>query len=275
MTADSSIRQWLPLYRLAVVGQNCPVITLRLARAAVMAAAGAVVTLAQLDLPTRRFWDGQIPLQWGSVLVLAFFICEEAVRSINYAVQASRILEYDNNLRAALSTAVSAVVSSTGAPWDEVAVSYYRFRRSLYRRRLVRVGAVQAGAGIADRHRFVRPGVGLVGTAFATEKILTKEWRDFVRTATELGPRSWEERTEDDRYGLSWGQLRRSAQPEGMMASPTFAFDGQADGCILLGGPLKMQDMTSDDMRRMLDDLATVLDVLGPPPPGWWGAHEN
>ncbi|GAB3896810.1 hypothetical protein [Microbispora bryophytorum] len=250
-------------------------IALRLIRAAVMAAAGAIVTLAQLNLPDRRFWEEQTLLQWASVVVLTFFIYYDAVRSVNYSVQAIRIRDYDNDLRSALSAAVSAVVLSTGAPWDEVAVHYYRRRRLLFWRWLIRVGAVLAGADVADARRSIRPDVGIVGTAFSTEMVIAEQWRQFVRTATKQGPRAWAQRDERDRFGLSWGQLRRSAQPEGIVASPTFAPNGQPDGCILLSGPFKLSDLTSDEIQRTLDDLATVLDRLGPPPTGWWGAHER
>jgi len=255
--------------------QNRSVIALRLIRTTVLAAAGAAVTLAQLNLPSRRFWDGQVPLQWTSVLVLAFFVCYDAVRSVNYAIQGARIRDYDNDLRTALSAAVSAVVLATGATWDEVAVRYYRRRGLLHQRRLVRVTAVMAGADIADAQRSVQPRVGIVGVAFSTEEIIAEQWRKFVSTATKQGPAAWVQRSERDRYGLSWGQLRRSAQPDGVVASPTFAADGRPDGCIVISGPLKLRDLTSNDMRRTLDDLATVLDRLGPPPTGWWGAHEH
>ncbi|GIG93053.1 hypothetical protein [Plantactinospora endophytica] len=250
-------------------------IALRLARAAVMAAAGGVVTLAQLSLPSERFWGGQVPLQWASVLVLASYICYDAVLSVNYAVQAGRIQDYDNDIRAALSAMISTMVLSTGVSWDEVGVHYYHRRGVLHRRRLVRVGAIQAGAGITDTQRAFRPGFGIAGTAFSGQEIVAKEWRRFVRDATHQGREAWEERSVDDRFGLDWGQLRRSAQPEGIVASPTFAPDGRPNGCILVTGPFKEQDLTSDETRNALDDLATTLDILGPPPPGWWGAHER
>lgn len=269
--------------RLAV--HNGPVIALRLARAAVTAAAGAVVALAQLHLPSERFWDGQAGVQWVSVAVLAIFICYDAVRAVNYAVRAARIREYDNDVRAALSAVIGAVVDSTGVPWDEISVRYYRRRglpwlpsdraMPLLLPRLVPVAAVQAGADLAEAAHPLLPGEGVAGLAFADQITLAEQWRSFVRTATEQGPAAWAERPARARYGLTWGQLRRSARPEGMVASPTFDATGRPDGCILVSGPVKMPDLTSDNMRQTLDDFATVIDCLGPPPPGWWGAHER
>src|SRR5688572_22401154 len=127
----------------SVMGNNSSVIPLRLARAAVLATAGAVVTLAQLGLPSKKLWDGQEAVLWASVMIVALFICHDAVREVNYAVQAARIRDYDNDLRAAMSAAVSSVVLSTGVAWDEVAVRYYRRRGVLGRYCLAQVCAVQ------------------------------------------------------------------------------------------------------------------------------------
>jgi hypothetical protein len=251
------------------------VLVLRLIRAAVMAAAGAAVTLAQLNLPSKAFWDEQVGLVWGSVVVVALFACYDAVRSVNYVIQAARIREYDNDLRTALSAAVSAIVRDTGASWDEVGVRYYRRRGPPGRRRLGLVVAVMAGADVKDAQRIFKPGQGVHGAAFSEEVIIAEEWRQFVQDATAQGPAAWRKRNERDRYGLSWGHLRRSAQPEGLVASPTFAPDGRPDGCILVSGPLKRPDLTKEEVRRTLDDLATVLDRVGSPPAGWWGAHEQ
>ncbi len=246
-----------------------------LARAVMLPAAGAVVTLAQLGLPNAQFWERQTSLQWASVVALAIFALYEAVRSVNYAVQAAHIREYDNNLRACLSVVISMAVQITGAPWDELSVRYYRTRGTFLWRRLELVAAVCAGANIVDSHRVFSPGVGLVGTAFSEQVILCEEWGEFVRTATEQGPGAWMKRDKSERYGLSWGQLRRSDQPDGVVASPTFALSGRPDGCILLSGPLKLADLTGDEMRRTLDELAAALDQLGSPPMGWWSTHDR
>ena len=251
------------------------------------AAAGAVVALAQLHLPSERFWAGWAGLQWVSVAVLASVIGDDAVRAVNHAVRAARIREYDNDLRAALSAVIGAVVDSTGAPWDEISARYFRRRGLpwpregwperrwswLLRPRLVQVGAVQAGADLAADS--LRPGEGVAGLAFADQVVIAEQWRLFARTATEQGPAAWAQRPARARYGLTWGQLRRAAQPEGMVAAPTFDAAGRPDGCLLVSGPVKMPDLVSDNMRQTLDDFATVIDCLGPPPSGWWGAHAH
>jgi hypothetical protein len=258
-----------------LIVHNRQVIAFRLTRAGVTAAAGAVVTLAQLNLPSSGFWDEQVVLQWLSVIAVAFFICYEAVRSVNYAVRAARIREYDNDLRAALSTVITRIVDSTGVAWDEISVRYYRRRGPALRRRMVQVAAVRAGADIAEARHPIRAGEGVVGVAVAEQVIISVQWRQFVRTATSAGPIAWAARSKPDRYGLSWGQLRRSSQPEGVVASPTFDRAGRPDGCILVSGPLKSPDLAGEVMRQTLDELATALDQLGGPPAGWWGARER
>ncbi|MEU7904703.1 hypothetical protein [Actinoplanes sp. NPDC049118] len=249
----------------------------QLARAAVLAAAGAVVTLAQLELPSRSFWAQRTALQWMSVAVVAVAVCYDAVRSVNSAVQARRISRFDNDLRVVLSGTAFRVVEATGAPFNNVAVRYYRLRRRVRGRRLSLIGAFMAGSEVADLSTDVRIGVGVVGTSFSTEMILTMEWREFVREATRRGPAAWNQRSAAERLGLSWGQLRRSAQPEGVpegvVASPTFDAAGRPDGCILVSGMLKPADLESEEISRILDWAATGLARVGAPPAGWWGSH--
>lgn len=250
-------------------------IALLLARALVMPAAGAIVTAAQLNLPSAEFWEKQLFLQWVGVVGLTLFAFYDAGRSIYQAAQAARIREYDNDLRASLSVLISMATEITGAPWDELTVRYYRLRGHLFGRRLELVAAVCAGANIVEADRSIRPGFGVVGTAFSRKVVLAEEWAHFVQAATELGPDAWDGRSSSERYGLSWGQLRRSAQLDGVVASPTFAPSGKPDGCLSLSGPLKLVDLEGRELRRTLDELAAALDQLGPPPMGWWGAHDR
>jgi hypothetical protein len=255
---------------------NRCVIVLRGARALLLALSGTVVTLAQLNLPSKDFWDARPEVQWASVVVLALIIGFDTVREVNYFLRVRQIREYELDLRAVLSAAVSGIVSATGTPWDLVAVRYYRRRGLGSRRRLVTVTAIMAGADVQESHREIREGVGLVGMAFTTQEIMAAEWNEFVRIATIQGKQTWDQRAEPDRYGLSWGQLRSSLRADGMVASPTFSTaNGDPDGCILVSGSLNLTELKSDKTRRVLDDLATVLDRLGPPPPGWWSAHER
>jgi hypothetical protein len=80
-------------------------------------------------------WDGQAPLQWASVGVLAVFMFYDAGRSVSYAIQTGRIRDYDSDLLAVLSGGMATVARTTGAPWDEVAMHYYRQRGLLHWRR--------------------------------------------------------------------------------------------------------------------------------------------
>jgi hypothetical protein len=273
LTVPLRKRHCLPKTRVLI--HNAPVMVLRLTRAAIAAVAGSVVTLAQLNLPSEQFWERIVAMQWAAVVAAALLLCYDAVRSVNQVARYGRTREYDNNLRAAMSATVAMIVNTFGTPWDELTVQYYRARRFLWWRRLVRVGGIRAGASSEDLQRGVRPSFGLVGAAYSELVIIAEQWQDFVRNATKQGPEAWAGRNARDRYGLSWGQLRRLPRPEGVVASPTFDFKGRPDGCVQVAGPLKLADLTSDAMRQVLDDLATVLDRLGPPPAGWWGTHER
>jgi hypothetical protein len=197
------------------------------------------------------------------------------LRSINYAVQAARIREYDQNVRAVLSALIGAVVNSMGAPWDEIAVRYFIVRGIPFQRRLFRVAAVRAGADVAEATHPTRIGEGIVGTAVAHQETIAIEWRRFVQAATDQGPSEWAARPTEKRYGLSWGQLRRSLQPPGIVAVPTFDPRGRPNGCIMISGPLKLNDLKNEAMQEALEGSVTALDRLGSPPPGWWNAHER
>jgi hypothetical protein len=253
------------------------VLLLRAATATGLALATAVVALAQLALPNRAFWQGQpaVVAQWVSVSAMAAFIVVTEVRTVSVLLRSKAFHAYDLDLRAVLSATLCRVVELTGAPWDELTVCYFRPKGLPWGRRLIRTASVMLGAGGADAPASAGPGEGLVGAAFARRVILAEDWGEFVRTATDQGPTAWEARDPDLRYGLKWGQLRRSANSRGMLASPTFGVDGAPDGCILLSGALKLSDLTTYEMRRMLEDLATALDRIGPPPRGWWSYRER
>jgi hypothetical protein len=258
--------------------ENCSVfLLLRAATAVALAVATAVVALAQLALPNRAFWQGQLAVvaQWVSVSAMAAFILVTEVRTISALIRSKACHAYDLDLRAVLSATLCGVVELTGTPWDELSVCYYRPKGLPWDRRLVRTASVMLGAGGADAPVSVGTGEGLVGAAFTRRMILAEDWGEFVRTATDEGPAEWEARNPDLRYGLKWGQLRRSANSKGMLASPTFRMDGAPDGCILLSGTLKLSDLTTYEMRRILEDLATALDRVGPPPRGWWSYRER
>ncbi|MGX6603396.1 hypothetical protein ACWKSP_14830 [Micromonosporaceae bacterium Da 78-11] len=95
--------------------------------------------------------------------------------------------EFDNDLRATLSVAVARVVTSTGAPWDEVSVRYYRRRGFRYWRRLALVTAIKAGGAVVDARTSLRPGQGVVGTAFDTEVVqAVLEGHSMLNTLDEL-----------------------------------------------------------------------------------------
>jgi hypothetical protein len=247
---------------------------LRLLRTAATAAAVAVVTLAQLNLPSSDFWQRFVAAVWTSVGMMILFSVYDAVGQVNYAVRAKRIGEYENDIQAAMSAAVASIVDEFSAPWDEIAVCYYRTRFISRWRKLVRVGAVRAGAILTDGEREFRPGVGPVGLAFNEMVVISVEWQDFVKTATNKGPTAWNSLDLRERYSLTWGQLMRSWRPDAIVTSPTFNLKGKPDGCILIAGPLKPADLQSDKIRTILNDCATVIDKIGPLPKGWWKMYD-
>ncbi|GIE96183.1 hypothetical protein Ari01nite_36480 [Paractinoplanes rishiriensis] len=248
---------------------------LRLVRAVITAAAGAVVMLAQLNLPSKEFWAAQELVQWVSVALVAFSVFYDAAVAVTNAIHDAEVRKYEDGLRQAMSATIGRIVEDFDAPWDKVAVYYYLARRVSYFRHLARVDGVRAGIAAAEmEHRF-RLGVGIVGVAFLERDIVALEWRDFARAANIKGPQAWERRPARQRYGLTWGQLRRSPPEDGMVASPTYGPDGKPVGCILVCSPLKRATLGSDAMRQILDQCAATLDRLGPPPKGWWRRHER
>lgn len=241
-----------------------------------LALATAVVALAQLNLPSREFWQitGSVAAQWASVSAMAVFILVNEFRTVSHLARAARIRDYDADLRSVLSAALFCVVDATGAAWDELAVCYYRPKGRWRRRNLVRMASVALGASTSNMPPSLHPEEGVVGEAFQTQEVVAVDWADFMATALDAGREAWDQRSEGARYRLTWGQLRRSAQDLGLLASATFNGDGEPDGCILFSGPLKSSDLTTPEMQRILADLASALEAVGPPPRGWWRAHE-
>jgi hypothetical protein len=259
----------------AVQAAESSVTVFRTIRALLLALSGAVVTLAQLNLPAD-FWSHHKGSLWASVSVLALLILMDAGNELTYAFQERQIRTYDKDLRSILSGAAGAMVTLSGVPWDQVAVRYYRKRGWLHRPRLRLVAAIMAGADVEEPRRNIKPGVGVVGTAFKDQEVIIEEWAAFVRQANAERREAWEKRPAESRYGLTWGQLQhQTSRPDAMIASPTFAASGDPTGCILLSGALKLPDLESEGTRRILEDLATSLDRLGSPPRGWWRAHER
>ncbi|MGW6197291.1 hypothetical protein ACWF0M_14205 [Kribbella sp. NPDC055110] len=250
------------------------IVALRVARALLLTASTVVVTLAQLNLPSG-FWAGHKEMQVASVIVLAVVVLVDTSNEVNYLLQAREIQDYDKDLRSVLSAAAGGMVD-LGVPWDEATVRCYRRRSWLFGRRLGLVGGIKAGADVEEPRHLIRSGVGLVGTAFKDQEIVAEEWAEFVRQGKAEGRALWERRASQERFGMTWGHLQhQTSQPDGMVASPTFPASGRPNGCVLLSGPLKRPELESEGIRRILEDLATSLDRIGPPPRGWWRAHER
>jgi hypothetical protein len=252
----------------------------RIARSAVIAAAGAVVTLVQLNLPSKLFWTHLIAIQWCCVAIVALYTSYEAAQTANQAVRYRSIAEYEKNLRAAMSATVTSIVTSFSTPWDEVAVYCYRSHKFLWRERLAFVGGMRAGAAPADIDPYFLSGAGLVGMAFTREEVIAVNWREIVTSAFINGKVKWNERKPERRYNMNWGQLQRnwgqlqrSPRLDGMAASPVFNVDGRTIGCVVVSGPLKVSDLESEAMRKVFSDIAATLDELGAPPSGWRRMH--
>ncbi|WP_143466013.1 hypothetical protein [Kribbella sp. ALI-6-A] len=251
-------------------------IALRILRSLLLAASGAVIALAQLNLP-KDFWNHHSGTLWTSVSVLALLVLVDTAKEVDLYLRAHQIREYDKDLRSALSGAAGSMMTLFGVSWDQVAIRYYRQRSWLHRRRLAPVKAMMAGADVEESHHSIKPGIGLVGTAFETQEAIAIEWAEFVREATFNKRAAWETRPAHERFNMSWGQLQsHTAPPEGMIANPTFAgADGEPYGCVLISGALKLPDLESEGTRRILGELASALEQIGPPPRGWWSAHER
>jgi hypothetical protein len=256
------------------------VLVVRVLAAVTVALATVVVTTAQLNLPSKEFWQNAVAVraQWAGVGVLAVFVVVTELRQIGQLAGAARVRTYDLDLWAALSQVLCAVVERTEARWDEVEVSFYRRRPGLLPwRPLVRVASLRLGAASAHAAPSWPSGVGVVGAAYASGEALMVNWERFRHEAVQEGKTAWDKRETSQRYGMNWGQLvSGGARDRWVLAAPTFhRGSGGAMGCVLLSGGLKADNMTVEGLRPVLEDLATALDRLGPPPRGWWAFHDR
>ncbi|MFI6094368.1 hypothetical protein ACIA8G_02375 [Lentzea sp. NPDC051213] len=245
----------------------------KVVRAALTACAASAVTLAQLNLPEKSFWDARSVVLYLSVTVLAITVVHDATIAVTHALQANQIKSYGGNLNAAFAATVTSVVTEFGTPWDEIAVTFYRSKLFGRWRKLIRVGGVRAGARPINLNPYIRTRTGIVGHTFTEQAIIAAEWKDFVESAVSQGKSAWEQRRPQDRYGLSWGELMRAERPDGIVAQPIFNERGRPVGCASITGPLKLVDMNSPQMGQILNDLATAMYLIGPTPRGWWSFH--
>lgn len=246
----------------------------KVVRAALTACAATAVTLAQLNLPAKSFWDARSILLYLSVTVLAITVVHDATIAVTHAVQANQIKSYGGNLNAAFAATVTSVVTEFGTPWDEIAVSFYRSKLLGRWRKLIRVSGVRAGARPISLNPYIRARSGIVGHTFTEQTIIAAEWKDFVESAVSHGKQAWDRLDSSARYGLSWGELMRAERPDGIVALPIFDERGRPVGCATITGPLKLVDMTSLNMKRILNDLAAAMYLIGPTPSGWWSFND-
>ncbi len=242
----------------------------RLLRATLVAVAGAIITLAQLNLP-KGWWQRHEALEWTAVGLLVVITVLEAAGEISLSRQDQRIRKYDQKVRITLSAVVVQIYDIVGADWPTVEVRYYR--RLGRRRRLHRIGAVMAGADFDNGEPPIKIGTGFVGSAFQAEHRLAINWGAFYRAAAKAGPEMWEQRSAADRYNLSWAQLQSTADPhEGMLARPTFA-NNQIRGCLVVGGKITRTDLLTSKMQAIIDSAAAAIEQAGSPPQGWRRQH--
>lgn len=249
----------------------------------------AAITLAQLNLPEKAFWDRQQSILYICVAIIAAAAIYDSVRSIGEALHLGAIREYERNLRASLSAAVKKLVDDLGAPWDEIGIYRFELRGPLKIRnvpfqrwkRLWRVEGVRAGASIKDNHRSYRLNAGIAGVATYEQVVVAERWNDFVQvmhTPTPLWaatPAAWDAKPHRERYGLSWGELMASERYDGVVAMPTFNEKGNVDGCVLMSAPLLQVQLVSAPVRDALAELATSIGLIGSAPRGWWSYNER
>lgn len=238
----------------------------RLLKVAVSGVSVAVVTLAQLNLPSAGFWAHQRPAQYLAVVALVVVSGVEVFGSVVDRVQLPRVRQFEQELRAVLSAGISQLAHNSTADWREIGVSAYHARGLPWVRRLVLVDNLRLGTGPKFGVRW-RPGRGVVGTAYQQQDLLSVDWESYFKSAESGGPAAWLARGDLDRFGLSWGELMRTKALVGIAACPVFSENGELIGVVCVEAPT---DLSTQRIGETMRDIANAVGDLGAPPASWW-----
>jgi len=242
----------------------------RILRAAAIFSAATVVTLAQLQLPSKKLWDKSSVALYAAVVVLALLATQDAAKLAGQTLQSGRLRRYERDVRAILSTGLAKAVSSSTIPWDSVGVHAFLLHGLWPWRRLVNVGGIRLGVRPSMAGPTWTPGKGVVGVAFKHKVFLAEDWGTVMVRANALGPARWRALPSVNRYGLSWGELQLTSDYVGICACPIYATSGKAIGCVSLDAPLTATKLSEPAVQVILRDVATGVCASGKPPRAWY-----
>lgn len=230
---------------------------------ALAVAAATTVTLCdQMGLPSSTFWAERHRLVYASIGILALLALEETVRRIRQVRHAEHAYERERNMRAAMAAAMRLTVEQLSVPWDELGVHAFYLRRGPFVR-LRHVGGLRLGLKPSMVDPWWRPGKGVVGAAATAKDTVCENWEEFYRQGLAAGPEGWSKRPIRQRYGLSWGELKLTADYKGIVAAPIFRAtrSGRLVGTVVIDGPLSRDQMKNRDMDEILRTLAIGVET--------------
>jgi hypothetical protein len=242
-----------------------------LARALAFAAGAAMLTAAQLNLPKKEFWDRRV--LWAAIAVVAYVTVHDLFVAALPSLQAKRVREYEQNVRATLSAGLCEVVNKFGVSWEEVGVHAFLIRGLPHFRRLVNVGGIRLGAKPSMTAPIWRPQKGVVGVSWDKDCIVAVDWQSFYKTHNGAGKAAWKKLSVEDRYGLTWGEFQLTADYNVIVASPIYCQrgrSGQRMGCVVIDAPLTLAQANDPGMAQILRDVARMIELAGDPPQTWW-----
>ncbi|GAB3745153.1 hypothetical protein GCM10027598_81160 [Amycolatopsis oliviviridis] len=238
----------------------------RLTKVIVSALSVAITTMAQLNLPNAGFWPDRRPVLYLAIAGLVTIAGIELFGTVVDRLQLPRVRGFEQELRAVLSAGISQLAHHSPAAWREIGVSAYQIRGLRWSRRLVLVDSLRLGTGPKVGVRW-RPGLGVIGTAYQQQDLLSVDWESYFKSAESAGPTAWQARTELDRFGLSWGELMRTKALVGVTACPVYGENGDLIGVVCADAPT---DLSSQQVGATMRDIANAVGDLGTPPASWW-----
>jgi len=241
---------------------------LLLSRAVLIAAAMAIVLLAQLSLPDEESWKANKHLLYASVGLLAL---QELLRHTGGGRHVDRVRRYEADMKAVLGGGLKAVATELGVSFDQVGVHAFLARGRWRLRKLANVGGLRLGTTPSLLRSDWRPGKGLAGRAWNTQNCEAADWRAITRRALAEGRAAWEGQPPDHTYRLTWAEIQLTRDYRGVVAAPVYDARHRLIGCVTVDAPLPVSKLIGDAMAGILSDVAVGVAAIGQPPLAWWG----
>jgi hypothetical protein len=235
-------------------------------RAVVLAASTAIITLAQLNKPSKEYWDGRGLLLYLATALFATAVAQELIALGFKSLTAHKVREFERNVRTHLSEALIDLQALYAvAPMTAIGVHAFRIRGLPPFWALSNIGGLRLGdSPYMSRPRW-RKGHGVVGRAWKESRVIIEDWADYYKQSNAAGPQSWKKK--NCPYGLSWGLLQLTSDYKGIIAVPIYGHKGS----VSIDAPLTKAQLEHPKVTSILTTLARRVGDLGSPPAAWWG----